>query len=169
MLHLQATWPALAVGSLLEVTAAKVSCDSECQTVVHLVDEHIDRDYEWNEWALRKKALDIANLRSKQTHSQQTELSHFRRDNQTQVCIAPPSNMWNLAWLLQHLPSTCPPHLLLHLLQVWLPKGTATQTRVNKGQTMPRMSQHLAGLQGGPGTKLKLVKLELDLGQPYQY
>ena len=61
-------------------------------------------------------------------------------------------------------------HLLLHhLLQVWLPKGTATQTRVNKGQTMPRISQHLAGLQGGPGTQVRLIKLELDLGQPYQY
>ena len=34
---------------------------------------------------------------------------------------------------------------------------------------MPRMSQHLAGLQGGRGTKIKLIKLELDLGQPYQY
>ena len=78
------------MGSLLEVTAAKVSCDSESQTVVHPVDEHIDRDYEWNEWALRKKALDIANLRRKRTHSQQTELSHFRRENQTQVCTALP-------------------------------------------------------------------------------
>ena len=85
---LQTTWPALAVASLLELTAAKVRCDSDCQTVVHPVHEHIDRDYEWNEWALRKKALDIANLRRKRTHSQQTELSHFRRGNQTQVGTA---------------------------------------------------------------------------------
>ena len=167
---LQATWPALAVGSLLEVTAAKVSCDSDCQTVVHPVSEYIDRDYEWNEWALRKKALDVVNLRRKRTSSQQTELSHFRRENQTQVSTAPPQTGGVLSRLLQRLPSTSPPHLLLHqLLQVWLPKGTATQTRVNKGQTMPRMSQHLAGLQGGPGTKVKLIRLELDLGQPYQY
>ena len=51
--------------------------------------------------------------------------------------------------------------------QVWLPKGVASQTHVNKGQSMPRKLRHIAGLRGTPGTHMKVLNLELDLGQPY--
>jgi hypothetical protein len=39
------------------------------------------------EWALRRRVLQLANLRQKRTHSQQTDLSHFRRDNDTMVWL----------------------------------------------------------------------------------
>lgn len=54
------------------------------------------------------------------------------------------------------------------LWQVWLPKGVASQTHVNKGQSMPRKLRHIAGLRGAPGTQMNVLNLELDLGQPYQ-
>lgn len=43
------------------------------------------RSYEFSEWALRRRALGLANLRRKKTHSTQTADSHFRRENDTQA------------------------------------------------------------------------------------
>jgi hypothetical protein len=57
------------------------------QTDTHLVERHIDKDYEWNEWALRRRALHAANLLRKATHGSQTDSSHFRRENTTQVWL----------------------------------------------------------------------------------
>lgn len=61
--------------------------DSGCQTDTHIMASNIDKNYEWNEWELRRKALKLVNLRSKATHSVQTNLSHFRRENETQVFL----------------------------------------------------------------------------------
>ena len=55
------------------------------------------------------------------------------------------------------------------MLQVWLPKGVASQTHVNKGQSMPCKLRHVAGLRGAPGSQVTVLDLELDLGQPYQH
>lgn len=49
------------------------------------IDAYKDHHYTWNEWELRRLALRLAALRSKKTKSTQTALSHFRRDNDTQV------------------------------------------------------------------------------------
>uniref|UniRef100_F6PUG6 Cilia- and flagella-associated protein 206 n=1 Tax=Monodelphis domestica TaxID=13616 RepID=F6PUG6_MONDO len=60
-------------------------CESSTQTDTHILPPTIIKDYEWNEWELRRKAIKLANLRQKLTHSVQTNLSHMRRDNATQV------------------------------------------------------------------------------------
>ncbi len=52
---------------------------------MHFLERHIDYSYEWNVWALRRRALALANLRGKLTHGTQTALTHFKRDNDTQV------------------------------------------------------------------------------------
>lgn len=62
-------------------------CDSSTQTDTHILPPTIVKDYEWNEWELRRKAIKLANLRQKLTHSMQTNLSHMRRDNATQVYL----------------------------------------------------------------------------------
>ncbi|KAJ3300584.1 hypothetical protein HK104_009919 [Borealophlyctis nickersoniae] len=54
------------------------------QVDTHIVDANIDPKYQWNEWELRRQALMLVNLKSKKTHSAQTDLSHFRRDSETQ-------------------------------------------------------------------------------------
>uniref|UniRef100_A0A8D0DW11 Cilia- and flagella-associated protein 206 n=1 Tax=Salvator merianae TaxID=96440 RepID=A0A8D0DW11_SALMN len=59
--------------------------DSSTQTDTHILPPTIVKDYEWNEWELRRKAIKLANLRQKLTHSVQTNLSHMRRDNCSQV------------------------------------------------------------------------------------
>jgi len=64
----------------------------ECPT--HFVEKHIEPNYHWNEWDLRKKALQMANIRRKVTVSTQTELSNFRIDNETQVWL-PKDNTTN--------------------------------------------------------------------------
>ncbi|XP_062502571.1 cilia- and flagella-associated protein 206-like [Corticium candelabrum] len=61
--------------------------DVGVQTEVHPIETNIVKSYEWNEWELRRKAIKLANLRRKVTHSVQTDLSHYRRDNDTQVYL----------------------------------------------------------------------------------
>ncbi|KAJ7403715.1 UPF0704 protein C6orf165 [Willisornis vidua] len=62
-------------------------CDSSTQTDTHILPPTIVRSYEWNEWELRRKAIKLANLRRKLTHSMQTDLSHMKRENFTQVYL----------------------------------------------------------------------------------
>ncbi|XP_051782421.1 cilia- and flagella-associated protein 206-like [Erpetoichthys calabaricus] len=61
--------------------------DISAQTETHLLPSHIVKSYEWNEWELRRKAIKLANLRNKVTHSMQTKLSHLRRENISQVYL----------------------------------------------------------------------------------
>jgi len=62
-----------------------LGCEFGVQCPTHFVEKHIDPQYDWNEWSLRRKALQLANIRQKKTHSMQTDASHFRRDTETQV------------------------------------------------------------------------------------
>uniref|UniRef100_A0A5K3FD10 Cilia- and flagella-associated protein 206 n=2 Tax=Mesocestoides corti TaxID=53468 RepID=A0A5K3FD10_MESCO len=59
----------------------------EIQTVVHPIPSHIDTAYTWNEWELRRRALHLVYIRKCVTHSVQTYLSNWRRDNVTQVYL----------------------------------------------------------------------------------
>jgi len=58
--------------------------DMGTQTDTHPMETNLVKTYEWNEWELRRKALKLANLRKKMTHSVQTELSNYKRENTTQ-------------------------------------------------------------------------------------
>ncbi|NXX15869.1 CF206 protein, partial [Podargus strigoides] len=70
--------------SLIKLTK---KCDSSTQTDTHILPPTIVTSYEWNEWELRRKAIKLANLRRKLTHAMQTDLSHMRRENSTQVYL----------------------------------------------------------------------------------
>ncbi|XP_074642939.1 cilia- and flagella-associated protein 206-like isoform X2 [Tubulanus polymorphus] len=72
-------------GKMIEKPVTK--CDSGTQTDTHILESNIVKSYEWNEWELRRKAIKLANLRTKITHSTQTNLSNLRRDNVTQVYL----------------------------------------------------------------------------------
>ncbi|EFJ47078.1 hypothetical protein VOLCADRAFT_105292 [Volvox carteri f. nagariensis] len=77
--------PSADVHAVLQAMSGTLKVDFGCQTPVHFVERYIDKDYEWNVWALRRRALALANLRGKATHSTQTAESHFKRENETQV------------------------------------------------------------------------------------
>ncbi|XP_006264514.1 cilia- and flagella-associated protein 206 isoform X2 [Alligator mississippiensis] len=62
-------------------------CDSSTQTDTHILPPTIVKSYEWNEWELRRKVIKLANLRRTLTHSVQTNLSHMRRENFSQVYL----------------------------------------------------------------------------------
>ena len=49
------------------------------------------------------------------------------------------------------------------------PKQKETNTRVEKGQAMPKKLRYVAGLRGGPKTEMKVLRLDLDMGQPHEY
>lgn len=67
--------------------------ETSTQTDTHILPPTIVRSYEWNEWELRRKAIKLANLRRKVTHSVQTDLSHMRRENCSQVYPLKPVGM----------------------------------------------------------------------------
>ena len=54
------------------------------QVDTHITDTYIDVKYRWNEWELRRHALLLVNLKTKKTHSSQTNISNFRRESETQ-------------------------------------------------------------------------------------
>ncbi|NWS69385.1 CF206 protein, partial [Crotophaga sulcirostris] len=62
-------------------------CDGATQTDTHILPPTIVKSYEWNEWTMRKRALELANLRRKSTHGIQTNLSHMRRESSTQIYL----------------------------------------------------------------------------------
>uniref|UniRef100_A0A3P9II65 Cilia- and flagella-associated protein 206 n=1 Tax=Oryzias latipes TaxID=8090 RepID=A0A3P9II65_ORYLA len=88
-LHQQLSW----ISPFSEVKREEVlltktfKCDSGTQTDTHPTETNIDKSYEWNEWELRRKALKLVNLRTKATHSCQTDKSHMRRENVTQTWL----------------------------------------------------------------------------------
>lgn len=69
------------------ILTAPQKCDAGTETPTHFLDKKIESGYHWNEWALRRRALQVANLRACVTKSQQTDLSHFRRANDAQVYL----------------------------------------------------------------------------------
>lgn len=48
--------------------------DMATQTEAHPVPSHIDRNYHWNEWELRRRAIKLVELRHKHTHSTQVRI-----------------------------------------------------------------------------------------------
>jgi len=65
----------------------RLQADADTQTDTHIMAPYIDKEYEWNEWEMRRKALKLANLRRYVTHSTQTVFSNYKRENETQVYL----------------------------------------------------------------------------------
>lgn len=86
-IHFATSTPGRKGGTEGLIKAPVTKCDSGTQTDTHFMESNIVNCYEWNEWELRRKAIKLANLRQKMTQSVQTDLSHFKRDNTTQVYL----------------------------------------------------------------------------------
>jgi hypothetical protein len=122
--------------------ATKVSAGS--QTPLHINTTLPDPNYHWNEWELRRAALQLAELTKMRTVGAQTNLSHFRRDNATQYTLA-----------ARHADGTA--------------EGTATQTGVEKSVQSERVYRFHAGLRGkpdrgdpnDPGARMHVVQLRV--------
>lgn len=93
LLKLQEEFPEASLAALLQgkdgthplfSISSPLMVDKDVETPTHFIEKNIDPNYEWNEWSLRKKALQIANIRNRKTITTQTVLSNFRRDNETQ-------------------------------------------------------------------------------------
>lgn len=61
--------------------------DQANATPLHFIEKNIVPEYHWNEWDLRRQAIQKANIRNRQTTAAQTVLSNFRRENETQVYL----------------------------------------------------------------------------------
>jgi hypothetical protein len=95
LLRLQKWFPTASIAKLLQKhemeinnqTGQPFTKDAATETPLHFQDTYIDLNYHWNEWELRRRALKIVNLKHCKTTSQQTDSSHYRRDNETQVYL----------------------------------------------------------------------------------
>ena len=95
LLRLEKWFPKASIARLLEQndfdprsTGGKPSTrDASTGTPVHFTESHFDVNYHWNEWELRRRALKVVALKGCITSTTQTDASHFRRDNETQVYL----------------------------------------------------------------------------------
>lgn len=96
LLRLQDSFPDICITRMLQggksgkphqslALTAPEKREAGTETPVHFTERKMDSGYHWNEWVLRRRALQVANLRNCVTKSQQTDDSHFRRSNDTQV------------------------------------------------------------------------------------
>lgn len=90
LLSLEEDFPSVVISNIagyIELGVTAVTCNFGTQTPVHFLEKNLDYGYEWNEWALRRRAIALANLYSKKTHSMQTNLSHFKREIEQQIYV----------------------------------------------------------------------------------
>lgn len=108
-------------------SSSATKSNAGCQTPQHINTTLPDPNYHWNEWDLRRSAIQMADLTKKKTVSAQTNLSHFRRDNATQYTLAAQRDDGTM-------------------------DGQATQTGVEKSSQVERVYRYHAGLRGRPAT-----------------
>jgi len=93
LLRLQRWFPSTSIARLLQqndfdpraIGGQPATRDASTGTPTHFVESYIDVNYHWNEWELRRRALKVVALKKCTTSGAQTDLSHFRRDNESQV------------------------------------------------------------------------------------
>ena len=103
LLQQEASIPLLDVREAVRVSSFPMQCNFGTQTPTHFVSSHIDHNYEWNVWNLRRKAISLANLRRKQTRSAQSVLSHFRQEKETQKYLPREKEVQTKAVRSQHM------------------------------------------------------------------
>lgn len=59
--------------------------DAESETVLHPIESYIDRTYHWNQWELMNRKRIVKGLKNKTSHSVQTDISHYRRNETFQT------------------------------------------------------------------------------------
>lgn len=106
--------------------SSSTKCDAGVQTPSTYINTDVaDKNYEWNEWAMRRKALQMADLCNKRTHGTQTNKSHFRRENVTQTFVKLPDKDGVMP-------------------------GRGTQTGIEKGTNVEKQVNYISGLRGFP-------------------
>jgi hypothetical protein len=65
----------------------RLMLDKGVETPTHFTEKNFDPNYYWNEWELRKRAIQMANIRKTQTRGDQTTLSNFRVDSDAQTYL----------------------------------------------------------------------------------
>lgn len=90
LMRIHEDFPKSSLHSIIQLTSGSQSAmmaDVETETPLHFMESNIDKNYEWNEWKMRRDALHMADIKRKQTSATQTALSHLRREAETQVYL----------------------------------------------------------------------------------
>lgn len=67
--------------------ATRTLCDKTIETELHPQPNNFDHNYFWNEWDMRRRAIQMANIRNMATKASQTSDSIFKVENETQVWL----------------------------------------------------------------------------------
>lgn len=90
LLRIHEDFPKSSLHAIITATVGNqvpMQADMGTETPLHFEESHIDKQYEWNEWRLRREALHMADIRRKSTSATQTALSHLRRESESQVYL----------------------------------------------------------------------------------
>jgi len=90
LLRIHEDFPKSSLHSIIQLTSGTqtaMMADVQTETPLHFVESNIDKNYEFNEWKMRRDALHMADIKKRQTSATQTALSHLRRENETQVYL----------------------------------------------------------------------------------
>lgn len=94
LLRLQNYFPTASIARLIEKPefdkggpSHRTTKEAGTETPTHFVERHIDPNYHWNEWELRRRVLKVVNLKNCSTVGAQTDQSHYRRDGESQVYL----------------------------------------------------------------------------------
>ncbi|GAB5363907.1 hypothetical protein AAMO2058_000923600 [Amorphochlora amoebiformis] len=128
----------LLAGDQRKSTSGATSHDVGTQTPTHFYPSvHIDTKYTWNEWDLRRRAIQMVNLTNKKTSGAQTVNSHFRRENASQYTLPRPYDDGSMP-------------------------GKGTQTKTTQGTNVPRTLRYLGGLRGTVDTNFVEKRFIMD-------
>ena len=92
----------------------------------------------WNEWEMRRRAIQMADLRNKRTHTSQTDKSHFRRDNSSQYTLPKRAEDGTV-------------------------DAKGTQTTIDKSTNSERTAMYVAGLRTEPKQHAHTTNITLTL------
>lgn len=175
MLRLQEHFPASSIAEIMRNAALAAGgasksllaptrsfADSCVQTPTHFVEKNIDVDAQWNEWALRRRAVQLANLRLKRTTAQQTQGSSMRCADGRRGRGGQGGNEAGQQWRPESDPP--PPSTRRRDVeaQVYPSRDSETQTGVQAGTAAPISRSFVAGLRGSPDLQVRVVNLTLS-------
>ena len=92
----------------------------------------------WNEWEMRRRAVQMADLRHARTHTTQTDSSHFRRNNSSQYTLPGQQADGSV-------------------------EARGTQTRVDKSTNSEHTAVYVAGLRSDPKQQSHITNVTLTL------
>lgn len=129
-------------------TGSSCKCDSGTQTDIHPIETNIDKSYEWNEWELRRKALQLVRFQVDSVWTVRAS-PHNPSVFLTKQIFSDLDSKVNLRKKVTHSSQTNQSHMRReNATQTWLQKDAACQSKRDCGSNATVPHVYLAGVTG---------------------